>query len=125
MTKVLEQNGRTEITISTEKEQGKRKSTALFKNNGFFSSQVCDFSLEKTNLPENTILYLNQCYLSHKDNKKIYYTDIFIIGQITPLMNQPENLEEYALQENEVKILRSKYDNLTGQFLDLEYCLAY
>ena len=125
MTKVLEKNGRTEMTISTEKEQGKRNSTALFKNNGFFSSQVCDFSLEKTDLPENTILYLNQCYLSHKDNKKICYTDIFIIGQITPSLNQPENLEEYTLQENEVKILRSKYDNVTGQFLGLEYCLAY
>ena len=125
MTKVLEKNGRTEMSISTEKEQGKRNSTDLFKKNVFFSSQVCAFSLEKANLPENTIFYVNQGYLSYKDNKKINYTDIFIVGQIVPLLNQPEKLDEYELKENEVKILRAKYDIITGQFLGLENCLAY
>ena len=125
MTKVLEKDGRTEMSISTEKEQGKRNSTDLFLKNGFFSSQVCDFSLEKSNLPENTIFYLNQGYLSYKDNKKIYYTDIFIIGQIVPLLNQPENLDEHTPKENEVKIVRAKYNTVTGQFLGLENCLAY
>ena len=57
MTKVLEKNGRTEMTISTEKEQVKRNSTDLFFKNGYFNSQVCDFSLEKANFPENTIFY--------------------------------------------------------------------
>ena len=79
----------------------------------------------KANLPENTISYQNQGYLSYKDNKKICYTDVFIIGQITPLLNQPEKLEEYMPQENEVKILRSMYDTITGQFLGLENRLAY
>ena len=36
MTKVLEKNGRTEMSISTEKEQGKRNSIDLFFKNGFF-----------------------------------------------------------------------------------------
>ena len=69
--------------------------------------------------------YVNQGYLSYKDNKKIYYTDIFIAGQIVPLLNQPEKLDEYELKENEVKILRAKYDTTTAQFLGLENCLAY
>ena len=125
MTKVLEKGGRTETTISTEKEQAKKNSTDLWRKNGFFSSQVCDFSLEKANLPESTIFYLNQVYLSYKDNKKLYYTDFFIAGQITALLNQPENLEEYTPQESEVKILRSKYDATSGNFLGLENCLAY
>ena len=68
MTKVLENgNGRTELVISPEKEEGK-KST-----NYFFSLPVCNFSLEKTNLPENTSFYINQGCLSYKDNKKFYY----------------------------------------------------
>ena len=125
MTKVLEKSSRTEMTISTEKEQGTRNSVDLWKKNGFFCSQVCDFFLEKANLPENTISYQDQGYLSYKDNKKICYTDVFIIGKITPLLNQPEKLEEYMPQENEVKILRSIYDTITGQFLGLESCLAY
>ena len=76
-------------------------------------------------MPENAILYLNQGYLSYKDDKKIYYTDIFIIGQIVPLLNQPENLDEHTPKENEVKIVRAKYNTVTGQFLGLENCLAY
>ena len=57
------------------------------EKNGFFNLQLCIFSLEKPNLPENTIFYINQGYLSYKDNKKVYYNDVFIIGQITPLQN--------------------------------------
>lgn len=62
--------------MSTEKEKGKRNSTNLWGENGFFISQVCDFSLEKANLPENTIFYLTQGYLSYKDNKRVYYVDM-------------------------------------------------
>ena len=76
-------------------------------------------------MPENNIFDINQGYLSYKDNKKIYYNDIFIIGQITPLLNQPENINEYSPKKNEVKILRVKYNPTTGKFLGLEYCLAY
>lgn len=44
MTKVLE-NGKTKIAISAEKEPGKKTAPILLKNNGYFSSQLCDFSL--------------------------------------------------------------------------------
>ena len=124
MTKVLE-NGRTEMTSFADKEQGKKNSINLWKENVFFSLQVSDFSLEKANFPEMTIFYINQSYLSYKDNKKTYYVDTFILGQVTPLLNQPENLDEYTSQENEAKIIRAKYDTVTGQFLGLENCLAY
>ena len=53
------------------------------KKNDFFNLQLCGFSLEKPNLPENTIFYINQGYLSGKHSKKIYYNDVFIIGQIS------------------------------------------
>ena len=43
------------MSISVEKEHRKRNSIDLWKKNEFFSSQVCDFSLENTNLPENTV----------------------------------------------------------------------
>ena len=124
MTKVLE-NGRTEMTSFADKEQGKKNSINLWKENVFFSLQVSDFSLEKANFPEMTIFYVNQSYLSYKDNKKTYYVDTFILGQVTPLLNQSENLDEYTSQENEAKIIRAKYDTVTGQFLGLENCLAY
>ena len=96
MSKIFEQ-GKTEMSISVEKEQGKRNSIDLWKKNGCFSSQLCDFSLEKTELPENTVFYISQGYLSYKDNKK----------------------------DNEVKPMRPRHDTTTGNFLGLENCLAY
>lgn len=54
------------------------------EKNSYFGSQACDFSIEKGNMHENTIFYVNQDYLSHKDNDKVYHNDLFIIGQITP-----------------------------------------
>ena len=74
------------MTISTEKEQGKRNSTDLLTKKWFFQ---------------------------------------FASLQITQLLNQPEKLEEYTPQENELKILRSKCDTTSGNFLGLENCLAY
>ena len=41
------------------------------------------------------------------------------------MFNQPEKLLESTLQDNEVKVIRSKYDTVTGQFLDLEHALGY
>ena len=74
-----------ETTITPEKDNEKRNSTDLWSKNGYSSSKVCDFSLEKADLPEMTIFYINQAYLSYNDNKKIYYTDVYIIGQVVAL----------------------------------------
>ena len=124
MTKVLH-NGRMETTITAEKDNGKRNSTALWNKNGYFSSQVCDFSLEKANLPKMTIFYVNQAYLSYKDNKKIYYTDVYIIDQVVPLLNPPEDMKNYVSKSDELKIIKPKHDPVTGQFLGLIESLSY
>ena len=83
------------------------------------------FPYKNANLPENMIFNINQGYLSHKDNKKIYYSEIFIIGQITPLSYQPKNIADYVPKEDEVKILRSKYNLSTDDFLGLKYCISF
>ena len=72
-----------------------------------------------------SFFYINQGYLSYKDNKNIYYVDLFIVGQIVPLLNQPEDIEQYVPKDNEVKLLCPKYNTTTGSFLGLENCLAY
>ena len=41
------------------------------------------------------------------------------------MFNHPEKLHESTLQDNEVKVIRSKYDTVTRQFLDLEHALSY
>ena len=64
MTKVFN-DGRMETTITAEKDTGfKRNSRELWAKDGFFTSQVCDFSFEKANLLEKTTFYVKQAYLS-------------------------------------------------------------
>ena len=41
-----------------------------------------------------------------------------------PLAHQPKDIENYELNENEVKILRPRYDPVSGEFLGIEYCVA-
>lgn len=113
-------------TITAENDTGfKRNSTELCQKKWYFRSQVCDFSLEKGNLPELTIFYVSQGYLSYKDNKKIYYCATYIIGQVLPMLNPPESLKNYELKSNEARIIRPKYDHVSGQFLGLVDTLGY
>ena len=55
----------------------------------YFQQQLCDFNMDKENYPENSKIYLNQGYLTVKDNKKIYYRDFYIIGQVKECVNPP------------------------------------
>ena len=96
----------------------------MWKDFVFFGSEICEFSIEKVNMPENTLFYENQGYQSYNDNKKVYYNDIFIIAQIMLLAHQPKDIESYDVNDEEVKILRSWYDPVSGEFLGIEYCIA-
>ena len=96
----------------------------MWKTNSFFADESCDFSIEKANMPENTLFYVNHGYQSYKDSKKVYCNDIFIIAQIMPIAHQPKDIESYELKNDEVEILRPKYDPTNCNFLGIEYCAA-
>ena len=66
----------------------------IWKNCSCFKQQPCDFPIEKANLPENSILYINQTYQSYKDNKKLFYADYYLLGQINQCLNPPEDLKD-------------------------------
>ena len=103
----------------------KSSSSRLWSNYGYFKSLSCDFPVEKSNVPELAILYINQAYFNNKYGKKVYYYDLFVIGQVTPMLTPPEDLENYVPEEDEVKISSPKYDVVSGQFLGLVETLTY
>ena len=107
-----------ETTIIAEKDPNrfKRNSTDSWPNYRYLKQQACEFLIERAKMPEMTAFYVNQAHLSYKDNKKIYYCDAFIIGQVTPMLNPPEDLKNYIPKENEGKIGRPKYGVASGQF---------
>ena len=41
-----------------------------------------------------------------------------------PLAMQPKDIGSYQLKDDEVKILRARYDPISGEFLGIEYCIG-
>ena len=87
----------------------------VWRQYGFFDLRKSDYSMEKVKYLENTILHLNQIYLTVK--KKIFDCDFFVLGQIIETANSPEGISTLVLKENEVKMIRPKYNAETREFL--------
>lgn len=99
-----------------EKSTGfKRNRTNIWEKYSYFKQQP----------PEMSIFYLNQGYQSYKDNKKLFYVDYFIVGQVNQCLNPTENLSSYEFKENEAKIYCPRYDTVTSQFIGLCKTMAY
>ena len=75
--------------------------------------------MEKEKIHENSLIYLNQGYQTSKDNKKVYYGDFFILGQVNEALNPPEDLSTCKFKDREVKLFCPRYDPITGTFLGL------
>lgn len=60
MTKNIFVEGRVETIISAEKTSSfKRNTTDVWQKYGYFNQKPCDFSIEKDNVLENSIFYIN------------------------------------------------------------------
>ena len=98
----------------------------VWKNNGFFKDIRPELNLEKVNLPENCLFYVNQAFLSTVKNGDIaMYVQNFIIGQLIFAANQPKDISSYTCLPNEVKLLSCVYDLESGEFKGLREQLAY
>ena len=122
MTKTYDGRYLTEASITAEKKSGvKRPRTDIWPHNGFLKKNCrCDdCCLPKANMPEPTILYLNQGYLSHKNIDKLFYADYFILAQVLRLADIPSDLSTCELKPDEVKMFVTKYNKSTGHFLGI------
>ena len=98
----------------------------VWKENGFFKEIKPEMNIEKANVPENTLLYINQGFISTvKSGELAMYVHNFIIGQLIVSANQPKDINEYSCKENEVKLLSCVYDLESGDFKGLRLMLAY
>ena len=98
----------------------------VWKNNGFFKDVKPELNLEKVNMPENALYYVNQSFLSTvKSGDIAMYNQNFILGQLIVGANQPKDIATYECNENEVKLLCCIYDLDTGEFKGIREQLAY
>ena len=98
----------------------------IWKENGFFQDARAELNLEKVNIPENCLLYVNQGFLSTvKSGEIAMYLHNFIIGQLIIAANQPEDISTYICSKNEVKLLSCVYDLESGDFKGIREQIAF
>ena len=98
----------------------------IWKENGFFQDVRAELNLEKVNIPENCLLYVNQGFLSTvKSGEIAMYLHNFIIGQLIIAANQPEDISTYICSNNEVKLLSCVYDLESGDFKGIREQIAF
>ena len=98
----------------------------IWKEDGFFKNVMAQLNLEKVNIPENCLFYVNQGFLSTvKSGEIAMYLHNFIIGQLIIAANQPKDIANYTCLKNEVKLLCCIYDIDTGDFKGIREQVAF
>ena len=98
----------------------------IWKQDGFFKDVRAELNLEKVNIPENALLYINQGFLSTvKSGEIAMYLHNFVIGQLIVAANQPKDIANYTCLKNEVKLLSCVYDIESGHFKGIREQLAF
>lgn len=105
-----------ETTVTAEKASFERNTVDFWPNYGYFGQQPCDFGIDKHNIPENITIYFNQGHQSWKDNKRMCYSNHFILCHVNKCLNPPENFETYEIKDREMRIFGACYDTVTGHF---------
>ena len=98
----------------------------IWKQDGFFKDVRAELNLEKVNIPENALLYINQGFLSTvKSGEIAMYLHNFVIGQLILAANQPKDIANYTCLKNEVKLLSCVYDIESSDFKGIREQLAF
>ena len=67
----------------------------MWPNEGFFKDTKLELNLEKKNILENSLFYINQLYiLTVKNGDLVMYHHNFVIGQLIVAANQPVEIDE-------------------------------
>ena len=108
------------------KPENKLSGEKIWKKDGFFKDVRADLNLEKVNIPENCLFYVNQGFLSTvKSGEIAMYLNNFIIGQLIIAANQPKDIDTYVCSKNEVKLLSCVYEIESGQFKGIREQVAF
>ena len=115
---------KTQLLLSTGDEK-KPDTEKKWNNASCFGDQTVDFTINKTNFLENTLVYSNQRNVTPVKGNPAVYLDYVILGQLIPARNNPKNIEEYECLPNEANLVVSLCNVNSSQFLGLEKCLDF
>ena len=115
-----------QMMLSLKDDKADSSSTEkIWKSNGLFGDQRTDFTIVKANFPENTLVYVNNGSVSAvKGGQTAIYLDYVILAQILPVINFPDNLDNYQYEDNEVLLYFPLYNMQNGLYRGLKKSLA-
>ena len=108
---------KSQLLLSFKDDDISKGSESIWLSPGFFGDQRAELTIQKANFPENTLVHVNQAYVSLvKGGEKAIYCDYIAIAQIMPLANiDPAiNLDTYTPKDDEVVIYTPMYNTVTG-----------
>lgn len=107
-TSLLEQNIYLKNEPSKFDVASKKKTDLMWPEHDYFRNVACSIQLEKGNMPQNNLFYLNQGLLLYKGCKKLFYDDYFILSQVLERSNPPSDIKNHIFDECEVLLYRAK-----------------
>ena len=113
--------------LSLKDDKGDSSSTEkMWKSNGFFGDQKTNLTIIKANFPENTLVYVNNgSIFAVKGGQTAVYLGYVILVQILPVMNFPDNLDNYQHKDNEVLLYVPLYNTQNSLYRGIKKSLAY
>ena len=97
----------------------------MWKSNGFFGDQKTNLTIIKAKFPENMLVYVNNgSIFAVKGGKTAVYLGYVILVQILPVMNFPDNLDNYQYKDNEVLLYVPLYNTQNGLYRGIKKSLA-
>ena len=91
---------KTQLLNRSSDSDDKLSGEKVWKNNVFFKDIKPELNLEKLNMTENTLYYINQSFLSTvKSGDIAMYNQNFILGQLIAVANQPKDIATYECNE--------------------------
>ena len=113
--------------LSLKDDKGDSSSTEkMWKSNGFFGDQKTNLTIIKANFPENTLVYVNNgSIFAVKGGQTAVYLGYVILVQILPVMNFPDNLDNYQHKDNEVLLYVLLYNTQNSLYRGIKKSLAY
>ena len=83
-----------QLLIRSNDGDDKLSGEKVWNENGFFKDIRPELNLEKVSMPENSLFYVNQAFISTVKNGYIaMYVQNFIIGQLIFAANQPKDID--------------------------------
>ena len=108
-----------QLLLSFKDNDPSKGSERIWLESGYFGDQKAELTIQKANFSENTLIYVNQGYVSLvKGGGEAIYCDYIVLAQIMPMANiDPAiNLDTYTPKDDEVIIYTPMYNTVTGLY---------